>query len=132
MFTTVKLGAKFVAVGLINTMTTLLIIYIAIGIFKLPDVPANFLGYIVGLFISFTLNRTWTFENRAYSHQMVPRFIAVFAIAYIVNLIFLLTFIEVLDVDQFIAHLIAMPAYTIIFFFGCKHFVFPRNIPTIK
>ncbi|MDE8651510.1 GtrA family protein [Novosphingobium album (ex Liu et al. 2023)] len=73
---------RFGAVGLVNTLVGLAVIMglIALGA---GDYAANLYGYLVGLALSFVLNRSWTFGVRGAVHWAeVARFLGAVAIAY--------------------------------------------------
>ncbi len=55
---------RFILVGVINTLAGLSVIYAAMYFFDFGIKSANMIGYLVGLIISFTLNKKWTFKNR--------------------------------------------------------------------
>src|SRR5687768_4456318 len=83
---TVDGAFRFVIVGIANTVVGLSSIYFAKWAMGFGDTTANLFGYLIGLTVSFVLNKTWTF---AYSGAWWPafaRFLAVFAVAYLCNL----------------------------------------------
>lgn len=110
-------------VGAANTSATLIVIYALMAV-KTNLYIANFIGYAIGLLISFTLNRRWTFRsNNAADFALARRFLlAVFA-AYCANL--LLVFLSVrFGLSPHIAQLAGMPAYTVCFYGLSKFYVF--------
>jgi putative flippase GtrA len=116
---------RFLGVGVLNTLVGLTLIYLARFGLGWADVPANILGYAVGLTVSFSLNRRWTFrhEGRLLSAQL--RFLAAFAVAYAANLAALLLLTRGLGVASIVAHPAGMVVYTSIFYILSRYFVFP-------
>ena len=76
---------RFGAVGLLNTMAGLSVIYACMFVFGVGVEIANMLGYGVGLCLSFQLNKRWTVSSAGPIGQAAPRFGAVIAIAWLVN-----------------------------------------------
>ncbi len=110
-------------VGLLNTGTTLAIIW---GLMTAGMGPylANLAGYVAGMAISFTLNRSWTFRQGGKDGAVhLVRFLAASGIAYLGNLAAVAALIA-LRVDPYLAQLFGMPVYTGTFFLLSKYYVF--------
>jgi putative flippase GtrA len=118
---------RFLGVGVVNTLVGLTLIYLARFGLGWADVPANMLGYAVGLAVSFSLNRRWTFryEGRLLTAQL--RFLAAFALAYAANLGALLLLTHGLGITSVLAHPAGMVVYTSIFYILSRTFVFPPS-----
>ena len=120
---------RFAAVGVVNSLVGLSIIYAAKFFFNISDVPANIVGYGVGLAVSFVLNRTWTFQHRQNAVRALARFLLIFVFAYLSNLLTLLFLVHVLHVNAYLAQALAMVPYTLVGFFGSKYFAFRHDFP---
>jgi putative flippase GtrA len=88
------------------------------------DGLANIIGYICGLAISFTLNRTWTFRHSGALATALARFLLVFLIAYLFNLVTVLLAIHALRLNPYLAHAIGVVPYTLVLFLGSQYFAF--------
>lgn len=121
-----RLGAplKFLVVGVLNTLIGLLAIYFCKWLLGFSDVLANISGYLIGLAVSFILNRGWTFEHSGAVLPALLRFIAIFVLAYLFNLATVLTAMNVFNVNAYMAHAIGIAPYTVIFYFGSRYFAF--------
>jgi 4-amino-4-deoxy-L-arabinose transferase-like glycosyltransferase/putative flippase GtrA len=117
---------KFASVGMLNTLLTLVIIFSLKSFFGVADSVANLSGYLVGLALSFALNKRWTFEHKAAHLPALGRFLSVFAVAYAVNLGAVITLIH-LGANHYFAHMAGMPLYTVVFYFGCRDFAFATD-----
>ena len=120
--------ARFSAVGLVNTIVGLGIIWESMYL-GLGYVKANILGYTVGMIVSFTLNSRWTFSQRTKKGDTKDatyalRFLIAFLIAWSANYMVLILFVRSLNLSQYIAQLGAMATYTVVFFLLCRIFVF--------
>nr|WP_256372978.1 GtrA family protein [Pseudoruegeria sp. HB172150] len=118
--------AKFGAVGVVNTLVGYLTILAAMTWAGLAPVPANVVGYAVGLCVSFVLNRRFTFAGRGGGGiGQVLGFFAVFALSYGLNLLVLREALFLLAPAW--AQALAMVSYTVCFFLLSRAFVFPET-----
>ena len=124
--TAVKAGApwRFLVVGATNTLISVGLIYACKWFLGFGDASANFIGYAIALGNSFVLNRGWTFGNAGPILPALGRFLLVFALAYVVNLAVVLAAIALLHVNSYVAHIIGIAPYTVLFYFGSRHFAF--------
>ncbi len=117
---------KFLTVGVINTLLSLLVIFGLKYFYSMSDFYANFIGYIVGLVCSFILNRKWTFNHSGSLLNAIVKFLLVFIVAYSINIMFVLALIK-LNVNSYFSHIMGIPVYTIIFYLGSKFIVFKSD-----
>ena len=115
--------SRFLLVGGANTVTGLSVIYGGKMWGGMGDVSANLLGYGVGLTLSYVLNSSFTFRCQNKNWITVVRYIIVFLISYLSNLLFVLLFINA-GGNSYLAHALGMPIYTFMFYYGSKHFAF--------
>lgn len=115
---------RFGTVGLVNTAIGLAAIYAVMFFFQTGPAIANAVGYAFGLAVSFLLNRIWTFNsNRPVTH-VLPQYLLVAAIAYLLNLSVVLAAISYFSANHYLAQLLGVGIYTVCMFFGCRWFVF--------
>lgn len=117
---------RFCIVGVANTLVGLGIIYGAKYFFGVADVPANVIGYGVGVLVSYSLNRRWTF---VYTRAVVPsflRFIGVLAVAYLLNLATTILAVR-LGINSYIAQALGVPPYTLFGYLASRYFVFRHS-----
>jgi putative flippase GtrA len=112
-------------VGAINTVSGLITIYLCKWILQSADLFANIYGYAVGLSVSFLLNRAWTFRHSGRMAAAIPRFLAIFALAYASNLLAVLIALRALGMNSYLSQAVGVVPYTLIFYLGSRHFVFP-------
>ena len=116
---------RFGIVGALNTLATLLIIYLLMAI-KVNLYAANAIGYACGAAISFTLNRAWTFRSpERPGLKMVILFLLAMGIAYMANIATVHASIRS-GVSPYLAQLLGMPVYTLSFFLISKLLVFRK------
>ena len=74
---------KFLAVGVMNTLVTLVVIYLCSTLTAMPPMLGNAIGYIAGLINSFLWNRKWVFRaSSGNSLAQAVRFAAGFGLCY--------------------------------------------------
>jgi putative flippase GtrA len=120
---------RFVAVGFANTAIGLTAIYALMFFFAAGPGLANAAGYAIGLAVSFLLNRVWTFRNNRPISHVLPRFLLVAVVSYLLNLGVVLTATSHFGANPYIAQLFGVGLYTICMFFGCRLFVFTLECP---
>ena len=115
---------RFLGVGVANTLIGLGVIYACKRLLGFGDVLANVSGYVVGLTIGFTLNRHWTFGHTGNVRVAALRFLAVFGVAYSVNLLCVLLAIRAAGIDDYVSQAIGILPYTAIFYLGSRLYAF--------
>ena len=73
---------KYGLVGVMNTLVTLGVIYVAKTFCGVPLMGANALGYICGLINSFLWNKAWVFHSKKGFTGEALKFICGFAVCY--------------------------------------------------
>lgn len=118
--------ARFVLTGIANSLAGWTVIFACL-LAGASGVVANVAGFGVGLALSFTLNRFYVFGIKgAVSEREIARFLAVFFVAYGVNLAVLLFAENALGLSSMVAQVPAIGAYCVVFFLLSQKFVFRR------
>lgn len=115
---------RFLGVGAANTLIGLGVIYACKRLLGFGDVLANVSGYAAGLTIGFLLNRRWTFGHTGNVRVAALRFLAVFGVAYSVNLLCVLLAIRAAGIDDYVSQAIGILPYTAIFYLGSRLYAF--------
>jgi putative flippase GtrA len=115
---------RFGTVGLANTAIGLLAIYAVIFFFNTGPAIANAIGYAIGLAVSFTLNRLWTFSDSRSIAKVLPRYLYTAAISYLLNLSVVLIGAHHFGMGPYLVQLFGVSVYTMFMFLGCRWFVF--------
>jgi putative flippase GtrA len=119
---------RFAAVGLANTAIGLAAIYAVMFFFQTGPAIANAIGYAIGLAVSFSLNRVWTFNSDRPVGHVLPKYLLVAALSYLLNLGAVVAATSHFSVNPYLAQLLGVGIYTVCVFFGCRWFVFaPRR-----
>lgn len=116
--------AKFLSVGVANTLIALMVIYAAKWLANVGDLAANAMGYSVGLLASFTLNSRWTFAHRGPQWPALAGFLLVSLVAYGMNVLTVMAAIHQFGVNDYLAQALGIPPYTLTSFLASKYLVF--------
>ena len=115
---------RFLSVGVITTLLSLLIIFASKYVLRWDDVPANALGYLIGMLLNFHLNSQWTFSYRGSRGKGLLRFAVSSLVAWLANLAVVLVLIRYVHVNSYVAHTLGIPAYTLTSYVLSRTFVF--------
>lgn len=80
---------KYNLIGVLNTLITLIVVWILHQLLDVDLVLSNFLGFVAGGANSYVCNRVWNFKSAQPKRAELPKFLAVFVFAYLVNLVVL-------------------------------------------
>ena len=105
---------RFGIVGGINTLITLIVIYILQELLHVKYTTANLAGYIAGVINSFFWSKLWVFKklNSNFMREAVL-FLVSFGICYGIQFVALLLLVEVLHMADTWAQLVSMVVYTL-------------------
>ncbi|WP_455813019.1 GtrA family protein [Pseudomonas graminis] len=107
----IKVFSKYIAVGLVNTALTAIIIFsltfLGSGVYT-----ANMLGYVAGIILSFLLNSLFTFK-KTMSFPMLGKFLTVCLISYLLNLVVMKISLTVFSDHHYMAQFLGMCIYTL-------------------
>lgn len=115
----------FAAVGVVNTSIGLGVIYALMYFWRSGPVAANFFGYGIGLAVSFSLNRLWTFKSERAAADDLPKYLLAAGASYLVNAGIVSAVVTWSTVNSYLAQLLGVSVYAVSFFLGCRIFVFP-------
>lgn len=114
---------RFLIVGCINTAVgySLFVVFIFIGLHYLL---AYILATIVGVFVSYILNKSFTFRKHKKSYAEAIRFVSVYAMSFLIGNVALYIMVDVLYFVPYLAGALNLIFTTIISWFGHKYFSF--------
>lgn len=120
----IRQAVRFASVGIVNTAIGLAAIYALMFFFRTGPAIANAIGYAIGLLVSFTLNRVWTFSSTRPVAQVLPKYLLVATLCYALNLAAVVVATSHFSINPYLAQLIGVGTYTVCMFLGCRWFVF--------
>lgn len=99
---------KFVIVGFINTVLSLIIYYILVW-FEIPYYIATITGYIGSSIIGYFLNKIWVFQAKKISAKnSLIKYYIVYGTALLLNLFCMHLWIQILNIDKKIAPILTL------------------------
>lgn len=119
---------RFLLTGAANTLLGLGIIY-ALKLVGMHDVPANLLGYALGIWISYAMHAAWSFEYRGSIRAALPRYVLVTVLAYLANLATVSVALYGWGLNGYVAQACGIPPYALVAYLGSKLYVFRRVAP---
>ena len=140
----IRQAVKFGIVGVINTLLTLVIIWLMTKKAGCSEAFSNFAGYFVGLINSFFLNHKWTFASKRTILGGAVRFVLVFAVCFLLQFgvllylngtcpdnpplyTFFMPVLSVFKIDPlFYIQMISMVVYMVLNFFVNKYYTFRK------
>lgn len=78
---------KYNAIGIVNTLITLAVVWVLHQLLDWNLELSNFLGFIAGGINSYLMNRIWNFKSENRKRTEVVRFVIVFLLSYALNLV---------------------------------------------
>lgn len=118
-------GIRFLIVGGLNTLISYGFYYSMVH-FNFNYILALTLSQIIGIIHSFFWNKFWTFKSKNSGANELLKFVTVYFVAYLVNLVLLTFFVEIVKIDKKIAPIIILFLTTVISFFGHKFWSFKK------
>lgn len=80
--------ARFIAVGVMNTLVTLVVIFVLYEAAGVGEMLSNLVGYVAGLINSFLWNRRWVFRSSGPASAEALRFALGFGLCYGIQALF--------------------------------------------
>jgi putative flippase GtrA len=118
---------KFCAVGVTNTIITLIVFYLINKVLKVNYIVSTSVSYLCGVLNSYYLNRRYTFKDKnSKVLSQFTRFTTVNLVSLSVNLILMYLFVDLFYLDSMIAQVISTIATTLLNFVGSKLIVFEK------
>lgn len=118
---------RFALVGVANTALGYAVIFGCMYGLGWGALASNVAGYAVGLVVSFTLNRRFTFRSEGKARAELLRFICIFAVAWSANFAVLIVLLNVVHVHEVFAQILAGIVYFVLSFVLSKYYVFAES-----
>jgi putative flippase GtrA len=117
---------KFIIVGFLNTLIGYLSYFLFLSL-NFHYVIAMGFAHVIGVTHSYFWNKYWTFKSKSKSKKEIFRFISVYLIVFILNILSLSLFVEKFHIQPAIAGLASLFFITIISFTGHKFWSFKKE-----
>jgi putative flippase GtrA len=116
---------NFAVVGVVSTICNYSIFFVLLRYLGVQYILASAIGFILGIFISYELNRRVSFESGGYAKKKeFMLYVSVCLFSLVLSLITLRSLVEFFNVHVLLANLCAIGVSTITNFIGAKIIVF--------
>jgi putative flippase GtrA len=115
---------RFAVTGVLNTLVGLSAIFALKWFAGMGDTLANLLGYALGLTVSYLVNSRWTFRYRHSLLPVLPQYLLVLLLAYLVNLAVVHFCIGRLQINSYLAQACGVIPYAGLSYVLLRCFVF--------
>ncbi len=115
--------SRFLFVGVLNLIVSYGIYFILLYL-NIYYMLALLISSVIGIAHSFIWNKKWTFKSKGDVQKESIRFISVYGIAFLINLVILALFVEKMMFNPKIAQVFALSVVSIISFYGHKYWSF--------
>lgn len=124
---------RYIVSGAAGASVTLSLLFLFTDIFNVWYVYSSMIAYTCAFFVSFTLHKYWTFQNRNLHdiHIQFGTFLITFLINLTMNSFFIYSFVEFLKLNYLISQIFSAIIIAVASFFIYKHIVFinrPKSI----
>ncbi|MDQ7989769.1 MAG: GtrA family protein [Candidatus Dactylopiibacterium sp.] len=116
--------ARYLVVGVLNTLIGYGLIFTFMYVFDLSPELSNLLGYVMGMLFSFFMNKKFTFRSDKGVSEEFLRFFVVFVVAYLANLAMLVLLVRGLEFHPGVSQIVSCGVYFVSSFLMNKYFVF--------
>lgn len=115
--------SRFIFVGILNLILSYGVYFILLYL-NIYYIFALLISSVIGIAHSFIWNKKWTFKSKGNVRKESIRFISVYGIAFLINLVILALFVEKMMFNPKIAQVFALSVVSIISFYGHKYWSF--------
>jgi putative flippase GtrA len=124
-----KTGGQFLRYGVVGLGSNLLLYlaYLILTYLGMGHKTAMSLLYVIGVMQTFIFNRTWSFGHQGGLHGAFARYVASYALGYLLNLSVLWLAVDHLGLPHQIVQGGMIPTLAIILFLLQKYWVFPEH-----
>jgi putative flippase GtrA len=114
---------RYIFIGIFNTITGYGITFYLFYLGTMAEL-SNFLGYAIGILLSYFLNKKYNFKSNNSHIKDFPKFAISMFTAYIVNLIILIIIFRYYELSFYLAQVLASVGYVLVGYILSKHYVF--------
>jgi len=117
---------RFCGVGVLGATLNYSIFFILLYFFSVQYIISSATGFILSVFLAFSLNKRFTFKNHNQSKSKILRYFSVNFFSLIIGLISLGFFVRILLLNEYFANFLTVGITTVLNFAGSKLFVFNK------
>jgi len=125
---------KYISVGLINTLLTLIVTFFCYKVLNIDYKIAYAIGFFIGFLNSLVLNNIYTFKKNRKNFDLsyLLKYTTLFLVSFLASELVLLLCVEEYQLDELVSIFLAMLTYTLFSYFLFKKYVFSYNSKKFK
>jgi putative flippase GtrA len=102
----------------------LYLLYLATTAIGVEPKAAASLIYLVGVLLTFVLNKRWTFQHEGHVRRTAIRYWVAYAILYVANIVLLIVFVDIAGFDHRVVQGVLIAVIGLVLFALQKYWVF--------
>ncbi len=120
---------KYISVGVINTLLTLIVTFFCYKILNIDYRISYAIGFFIGFLNSLVLNNIYTFKEKKnnFDFQYIIKFSIFFIFAFVVSEVVLIIMVEILHYYELASIVMSMVVYTLLSYLLFNKFVFQKK-----
>ena len=121
-----EISTQFIRYGVVGLVSNgvLYLAYLALTWAGMGHKTAMTLLYVVGVSLTFLLNRNWSFRHDGPASRALLRYVAAYGFGYILNFLALLVFVDYLRFPHQFVQGLTVLVFVVMFFLLQKYWVF--------
>ena len=117
---------RYIFIGIVNTITGYAITFYLFYLGTMAEL-SNFIGYALGILLSYFLNKKYNFKSKNSHVKDFPKFVISMFTAYIFNLIILIIIFRYYGFNFYLAQVLASVGYVLVGYILSKNYVFKER-----
>lgn len=116
---------RFTVIGTLNVLITVVVIWLMMDVFSYDYIPTNITAYVIAQSNNFVWSKYWIFPTKSQKNNIWKQilfFWLAFALAYGAQFLFLITLVEVGNVNEYLAQFLGL------FIYGAMNFIINKNV----
>lgn len=105
---------RYLISGAINTVLGILIIYGLMFFLKINPYLSNFLGYSIGFFLGYILNKNWVFIKNNKRKFIFLKYLFIILFSYLINIAIVSAAITIIGANPYISQIFGATTYTLV------------------
>lgn len=116
--------SRYVVVGILGTATHFLLLYVFVEMFAQDPVVASIAAFPVVVWLSYVLNKNWTFESDKAHMVALPKYLLVCLVSLMNNFLLMYLLVNIVEIWYMAAQACSIAVIPIINFILKKYWAF--------
>ncbi len=117
----------YATIGIVNSILGYSIIFASMYFFKLSPELSNFIGYGIGIFTAYILNRNFNFKSNVNFFKGYLKFLSSMIVSYLLNLLTVAVSFRIFKINPYLSQIFGGIVYFITGYSFSKFYVFKQK-----